>query len=146
MALSLRYPPTLHSLLDDPAYEAYFRRSVKLPPSPSTSPPWQMMAHTTEGKWKKGFFDNFTDARARALAMMEDPAIRDICIISRRKLFKTPSLATTLMSPGDEWCGRCRRPTHYRQYGSKHPALGHAPVIVGGATRCYFCGMQPTQR
>ena len=76
------------------------------------------------------------------LSLLDDDSIRDVSMISRGKVFRTPSFAHELLSPGEAWCGRCRRPTLFTPYARKHPALAHAPVIVEGINRCYFCGIQ----
>lgn len=139
---SLRYPPTLRSLLTDERYEQYFRRNVKLPQSISPNPRWQVMAETIDGTWKRGMRHTAKEAIDLTLSLLEDETIRDAAIISRGKLFKAPSFIAEHMGPGEEWCGRCRRPTLFTRYARRHPALRHAPVIVEGIRRCYFCGIR----
>jgi hypothetical protein len=143
MTTSLRYPPTLSSLLDHEDYHTYFRKNTKLLPSISPNPPWQIMAETLEGKWKRARRMTFAEASTLVDSLLDQPDVyRDVAIISRRRIFKVPSFGHELMQPGEEWCGRCRRPTLFLPYGRKHPALADAACIVEGVHRCYFCGAQ----
>lgn len=143
MTTSLRYPPTLSSLLEHEDYSTYFRRTVKLLPTISPNPRWMIMAETHEGKWKRAMRHTFKEGLVTVNRILADTEhYRDLSIISRSKLFKEPSFAHELMSPGEQWCGRCRRPSIFTLYGSTHPALRDVPVIVEGERRCYFCGIR----
>lgn len=133
--------PTLPSLLKDEDYAQYFKRNTKT--FPSTDPNrWQLMALTKEGKWRGGFRTDFRAAWDATKKLWHTDEYADIAIICRNRIFATPhALAETLCSPGQEWCGRCRRPTEFRVYYQTHHALKHAPVIVPGLRRCYYCGI-----
>lgn len=141
--LTLTYPTTLHSLLDDAQYLDYFSRYVKLHPTPAMQPRWLIMAQANDGTWKRGLKESFISARRTAEKLLGTPEIRDLSIIARPKIFKEPSWMARLTEPGDEWCGRCRRPSRFIEYnGTRHPAIPTASLIVDNMNRCYFCGLR----
>lgn len=100
------------------------------------------MIHTHELKWKRALCSTYSEAVDKAeWALDQNSLFRDVSIISRRRIFKQPSWIYSLYDDAfSRWCGRCRRPTLYLEYGHSHPALKDAPVIVEYQKRCYFCG------
>lgn len=142
MALTLmRYPTTLSSLRDDEEYEEYFRRSRKIPGVHNK--PWMLIVHTTDDKYKRGLYDKFNEAHYKLQSLPSTVAVRDWSIISRPKIFKAPKFIGRMMEPGEQWCGRCRRPSLFLPYGTSHPALrGIAAVIMPYENRCFFCGLR----
>ena len=142
MTLTLmRYPTTLSSLRDDEEYDTYFRKSRKI--IGVHDKPWMLMVHTTDDTWKRGLYNTFPEALYKLECLPPTVAVRDYAIISRPKLFKVPKFAERMTEPGDQWCGRCRRPSLFMPYGHSHPALkGIAPVIMPHENRCFFCGLR----
>lgn len=135
-------PPSLRYLLKDPAYRRYFARPPK--PHKSVSPdPWAIIAVSEELRYGKKCFPTFSDAfqYARDLMKRRDD-IMDVSIFAKNVISPTPqTLASALMSPTEDWCGRCRRPSLFRVYADYHPALRDAPVIVPDLRRCFYCGI-----
>lgn len=133
--------PTLPSLLKNEDYAEYFKRNTRC--YRSTDPNrWQIVALTHDGKWRNGFRPDFRAAWEATKKLHQSGEYADIAIVARNRVFSTPKLlAEELCAPGQEWCGRCRRPTEFRVYLRTHHALKHAPVIVPGLSRCYYCGI-----
>ncbi|QSL99588.1 hypothetical protein [Mycobacterium phage Maco2] len=133
--------PVLPSLLRHEGYAEYFKRNIRC--FRSTDPnKWQIVAVTHEGKWRNGFRPDFRTSWEATKKLWHSGEYADIAIIARNRVFSTPhALAEELCAPGQEWCGRCRRPTEFRLYLKTHHALKHAPVIVPGLMRCYYCGI-----
>lgn len=144
MTLTLmRYPVTLSSLRDNEEYNNYFFKSRKI--IGVHDKPWMLMIHTHDDTWKRGLYPDFYAALNKYEGLPESiqSNVRDYAIISRPKIFKAPKLVHALTEPGEEWCGRCRRPTLFVPFGSSHPALkGIAPVIMRNENRCFFCGLR----
>lgn len=132
-------PITLRDLLSREDYKAYFRK----PPTPfrSSSPQWAVVAISHENKYGKVYRDTFPEAFKKGKELLAREDIRDISIFCRNRVCEVPSFADELMTPAEDWCGRCRRPSLFKTYGRSHPALRDAPVIVEYARRCYFCGI-----
>lgn len=141
MTQTLRHPPTLRSLLEDKRYNKYFLTVVKQNKAIQRDP-WLIMAVTPEEKWARTTKPTWKDALHKGLELLDNPRFRDIAIISRPRIFKTPEWAHEMLEPGEDWCGRCRRPTLFNLYARRHPALRDVPVIVENTNRCYFCGMR----
>lgn len=101
------------------------------------------MAQTHDRTWKRGLRESFIAARRTAENLLTQPDIRDLSIIARPKVFREPQWMHRLMEPGEQWCGRCRRPSRFIEYnGDRHPAMPSAMGIVQGVNRCYFCGIR----
>lgn len=132
-------PTPLRSLLQDEAYKAYFRHMA--PPFASSTPQFGIIVVTKEGKYGKTSRDTFKLAWGKAWSLLENPKVADVSIYTRNRIHPAPPIAAELCKPAEDWCGRCRRPSIFRVYGTSHPALRDAPVIVEGQRRCYFCGI-----
>ena len=132
-------PITLRSLLSHEEYKEYFRRAPT--PYRSSTPQWAVVAISHEGKYGKITRPTFKEAFVKGKELLQRDDIRDISIFCRNRIAPVPIFANELMTPADDWCGRCRRPSHFRIYGRTHPALRDAPVIVSDVRRCYFCGI-----
>ena len=134
---------TLPHLLKDEEYAAYFKRNTRVFDHTGDDP-WQIVALKTNGKWANGFRPDFKSAFLAVKKLHHTGDFTDYSIVSRNRIFAVPTtLAERLCNPaaGEEWCGRCRRPTQFLYYSGHHHALRHAPVIVRGRTRCMFCGI-----
>ncbi len=121
----------------------YFKRNTRVF-EVASGQPWQIVALKNNGKWANGFRPDFMSAFKAVRKLHKSGDYADFSIVSRNRIFKTPPLlAERLCDPtsGQEWCGRCRRPTMFRPYGASHHALRHAPVIVAGRLRCFYCGI-----
>lgn len=143
---TLRHPPTLKTLLADEEYSDYYDTLPVLPDSPSVAPPWQVCVEHLKKGWLVGFLEDYEEAADLADEQIEKKKVMDVVIISRRVTFPAPSFHKRLLAPGEEWCGRCRRPTIYRYYPHGHHALKHGPIVVAGQWRCYYCGVRSTDR
>lgn len=132
-------PITLRELLLNEEYKAYFRRPPKA--HASTHDVWAIVAISHEGKYGQVLKPTFKEAFLKGKDLLKRPDIHDISIFARNTITSVPAFAPALMDSFDDWCGRCRRPTQFEYTGRKHPALRHAPVIVPGVNRCYFCGI-----
>ena len=134
---------TLPQLLKDEEYMTYFKRNTRVFQTAGQEP-WQIVALRQDGKWANGFRPDFVSAFKAIKKLHKTGSYVDYSIISRNRIFSTPRLlAERLCDPasGEEWCGRCRRPTVFRSYGRSHHALRHAPVVVLGRQRCFYCGI-----
>lgn len=134
---------TLPQLLKDEEYMSYFKRNTRVYDN-AGGQPWQVVALKKDGKWANGFRPDFKSAFLLIRKLHKSGEFEDYSIVSRNRIFNTPQvLAERLCNPaaGQEWCGRCRRPTEFLFYSRSHHALRHAPVIVEGRTRCFYCGI-----
>ncbi|AMS03625.1 hypothetical protein BJD66_gp56 [Gordonia phage Emalyn] len=132
-------PITLRDLLSYEEYKAYFKRAPR--PFMSSTPQWAIVAISHEGKYGKVFRDSFPEAFKKGKEILAREDIRDISIFCKNRIAPVPDFASHIMSPAEDWCGRCRRPSIFKLYGKTHPALRDAPVIVEHMRRCYFCGI-----
>ncbi|QNJ59560.1 hypothetical protein PP997_gp60 [Gordonia phage BigChungus] len=132
-------PITLRDLLSRDDYKDYFRRAPV--PFPSSTPPWAVVAISREGKYGKVHRDDFKSAFSTAKKILQRDDIHDVSIFCKNRISIVPSFADEIMTPAEDWCGRCRRPSIFKRYGTRHPALRDAPVIVADQRRCYFCGI-----
>src|SRR6478735_4168106 len=109
---------TLPQLLRDEEYATYFKRNTRVYEHAGENP-WQIVALRNDGKWANGFRPDFVSAFKAVKKLKSTGLYRDYSIVSRNRIFKTPALlAERLCDPvsGQEWCGRCRRPTTFRYY------------------------------
>lgn len=134
---------TLPHLLKDEEYVTYFKRNTRVFEHAGENP-WQVVALKNDGKWANGFRPTFKQAFLAVKKLHHTGEYQDFSIIARNRIFATPRVLADRLcdaASGEEWCGRCRRPTRFRYYGRSHHALRHAPVVVVGRTRCFFCGI-----
>lgn len=153
--MRLIVPPTLAELLEDEIYARYFRRNPRVPDNPLSRSPWQIIARrhpdAPGATWGRQLMPTYADAHRRARTMLGDRQWEDVAICSRAIFFKPP-VGFTWSTGRYSWCGRCRRPTLFREMKS-HPilnlsldaALRHA-IMVSKETpeRCYYCGVKQT--
>lgn len=144
--LRLVVPPTLSELLEDDVYARYFSRNPILGGDPGPSP-WRLVARRHEdddrAPWAIKDFPSFAEARRRALRVVGSGRYRDACVVSRRTFFRPP-VGFAWDHLRFRWCGRCRRPTIFREMRG-HPALrGAAVVDRDPISRCYYCGVRET--
>ncbi|QGJ96837.1 hypothetical protein PBI_CLEO_50 [Gordonia phage Cleo] len=137
----MTYPQTLQELIRIPEYRAYFRIPPKVHPS-STSTPWAVVGIAKDGRYGKVHREDFKSAFVTAKKLFQREEIRDICIFPKNTISPVPDIALTLVEPGFDWCGRCRRPSLFQRYSALHPAMKDAPVIEENQVRCYFCGIR----
>ncbi len=139
-------PPTLMELLEDEVYSRYFSRNPILPALASAEP-WRLMARRSpddpRSTWAIKDFASFADARRRALRVVGSENYVDAAVVSRVTFFRPP-LDFTWNERKFRWCGRCRRPTLFREM-TGHQALRGAAVVDGDPiSRCYYCGVRET--
>lgn len=144
--LRLVVPPTLLELLEDETYERYFSRLPLLYGDPGPTP-WRLMARRHENdqrsSWAIKDYAGYGDARRRALRLVGSGQYRDVSVVSRRTFFRPP-LDFRWDDRRWSWCGRCRRPTRFREMRG-HPALRGAAVVDHDLiSRCYYCGIRET--
>lgn len=150
--LRLVVPPTLAELLEDDVYAAWFRRNPVMPSVVPGADAWQVIgrrvAEAQGATWAVARVPSYADAYRRARRMLKDPQWEDVAACSRAVMFRPPvgfSWATGRFG----WCGRCRRPTLFREM-KIHPVLRgqlddslRRAIMVSKETpeRCYYCGM-----
>lgn len=135
---------TLPQLLRDEEYATYFKRNTRVYESADPDRRYQIVALKKDGKWANGFRPDFKSAFLAVKKLHKTGDFKDFGIVARNRIFTTPTiLAERLCDPtsGQEWCGRCRRPTVFRTYHTTHHALRHAPVTIAGRSRCFYCGI-----
>lgn len=134
---------TLPQLLRDEDYAAYFKRNTRTFATADPNP-YQVVALRNDGKWANGFRPDFVSAFKAVKKLYKTGTYKDFSIVVRNRIFTTPPILAERLcnaAEGEEWCGRCRRPTVFSYYAGRHHALRHAPVIVAGRTRCFYCGI-----
>lgn len=149
-------PPTLRVLLNNQRYRAYLKKIPRVTPS-SSGFPWQVWAQKTNGKWASRLCPTYPDSYKLVTELYPDSNYKDLCIVSRSRVFPEPGRLAVRGSgkdsytvfvpslrfwdPAFEWCGRCRRPTRFRYCPEGHRALKNAPAITFDEPyRCYYCG------
>lgn len=132
-------PTTLRSLLSIEQYREYFKRTPR--PYVASTPQFGIVAISHEGKYGKVLRSSFAEAWTKAKELMDRRDIADVSIFTRNRINPEPAFAYKIMSPAEDWCGRCRRPSLFRIYTHTHPALRDVPVIVPEVRRCYYCGI-----
>jgi hypothetical protein len=161
-------PPTLRSLVEDPAFRHYMKTLPALPNNISWGTPWAVIALRTDGKWMMGKYALYPHAWQMTVRLMRDDHIEDVSLVSRRRLFLPPTrtedykvrvkkpssgrvviekrtrvvpiLAHLIVYPYS-WCVRCRRPSSFELFTSHH-AIPRSVPIDPTAPRCTFCGMR----
>lgn len=133
-------PPTLSSLLDDDIYRKYARTVPRIPANLSAGNPWAVWAITRDGRWRGGQFPTYADGWRVVVKAIRNPAVADVSIVSRRKLFLEPAELAHLVLPPYDWCPRCRRPTMYELYDRHHAIPKHIPCDPE-KPRCLYCGL-----
>lgn len=156
---------TIHELLRDPQYRAYFLKAPKLPDhyTPEMKP-WKLaVLKHGESVWRTKRFGTYREAFEGLKKML--PTIADGAIISPALGFMPPTrtvrvkgkidpktkkqlIRTTLWRPqldGDEathyWCPHCRRPTIWKVAGLNRPARDGFVLPKGEPiNRCTICG------
>lgn len=147
--MRLLVPPSMTALWDDDVYRAYLERNPRIPDNLKHGQPWMLVAHRPHGSgkppWGHKLFTRYFDALDYGLDLL-DRHYDDVSIVSRRKLFRPP--VDFVWGHQFAWCGRCRRPTLFRNpKGDKpHHALRNASAIITSTLedlhRCYYCGMR----
>ncbi len=140
--MTILKPPTWFELMDDDVYRAYARKRPRLPVNVSYGTPWVIVARRPENSsrptWALKMMDDYALAYHRSKTIMATGDYEDIAIVSRRKLFKPP-VGLMWDDTRFSWCGRCRRPTMFREM-YKHPMMRHfAAVSLDESRRCYYC-------
>lgn len=141
--MRLLVPPTYEELLEDPVYASYAKKRPRVPENVRHGNPWMIVARRrpdAEGAtWALKMMPDYADAYRRVSKLLESGKFEDVAIVSRRVLFKPPKgfdWNTGLFA----WCGRCRRPSLFREC-TRHHALRNAPVLTEDEPeRCYYCG------
>lgn len=143
MTVTLRYPTPLATLEVDETYQKYLSRKPKMPKIPEISPAWLILGHTLKDTWVRSLESDYKEAFRKLKLLQEKPKIRDVCLVSRRKVFAKPHWLEH--SPFEEWCGRCRRPTLFQPYYlNTHHAWPDGQVWLLNEKRCFFCGIRPS--
>jgi hypothetical protein len=135
-------PPCLRELLAVPVYRTYFRQVPSRPTSVPLRNPWQVWAFNSESeRWGSRLCTAYRDAYAFTRELYQQPKYEDICVVSRSHIYDLPPQLKGLWDPYRfDWCGRCRRPTIFRNM-LNHRALKDAPVLTREEPfRCYYCG------
>lgn len=164
--------PSMRSLLDDPIYRAYMKKSPPIPDRHNTSPRWQLWIETPEHKWLTRQYTTYADAWRVGVGRYR--AGDDFTPTSRRVFYAPPGewynvrvkLTTPRKNPhtGEmtthrveerwrqtftwperdlNWCGRCRRPVYWMPLFTSHHALRQFPVVTDEDNfRCIICGIR----
>lgn len=132
-------PATLSDLLSNEDYRDYFKKSPR--PFRSSTPQFGIVGISHDNRYGMVLRPTFKEAWEKSKLLLADPRIRDVSLFARNRIVPPPIFAFDLMKPAEDWCGRCRRPSIFRIYGSYHPALKHCPVVVPEVRRCYYCGI-----
>jgi len=163
-------PPPIGELLDDPVYRAYVTRipdaSANL--SLAVGEPWQVWVRKADDRWMTGKFATYPGAWNTLVRAHRSGKATDIALVSRRVFFAPPGtweeykvkvvnprtkekrieirerwVNTFGWDPFFEWCGRCRRPTVFRNLHWTHHALRQQPCLTDDEPyRCVFCGIR----
>lgn len=141
--MKILIPPTWDELMENPVYAAYVRKRPRLPDNIAHGEPWMIAAHRVSGSqrpsWATKRVADYVTAYRRVDALLDSGEFDDAAIISLRKLWIPPQ-GFFWKRDKFAWCGRCRRPTLYRNV-TKHHALGREPVLATeDGLRCYYCG------
>lgn len=162
--------PTMATLLEDPIFRAYMKKSPPRHQANTTGKPWQIWVRTAEGKWRTGLFETYRDAWPVFVKGVRGHA--DATITSRRVFYAPPgewhqvrvrkarkptadNAATSHVvietrwrqlfhwDIGLDWCGRCRRPSYWQPLNYTHHALKRLPAITDEDNmRCVICGIR----
>ncbi len=158
---------TIHELLEDPVYKAYF---CKVPNGRLLNPhhrPWRVFIQKKDGKWGKKDFAKYSDAFKFLKKWL--PHCHDAAIMSKARRYDPPTRFVALkkhgkplyvmgsdgvkrrktkmvvwqpkLFAGDEhhdWCPYCRRPT-IRAWFSKHHNFPSG-IYNTSELRCVICG------
>lgn len=161
---------TIHDLLEDPHYKAFFLKIPKLPVVLPGSKPWRLFIKLkANGRWAQKDFESYAAAFKYFNRKRKDGQVLDAAINCRRASFAPPlryakvkgkyiigsdgirrqatkaipwQPVLDLESTDDiRWCPWCRRPTAFRYYG-KHHALSSSVglAIDPSVPRCEICG------
>jgi len=158
---------TIHELLKDPAYRAYFLRVPALPAHyTEEKKPWKLYVQLKADPrvWRSKRFGTYAaafayfkknrekiyDAAINCPAMQHQPPNKIVKV--KGKLFKGKPVTRMIVwkpkMPIDEfedhfWCGFCRRPTVFRRVTTHHALplskLGGLPIDPE-LMRCVICG------
>lgn len=134
---------TLHVLLRDPIYKAWFTQVPKVE-IPGFQPNWRVLIQVEDGRWgvAKQEFSKYSDAFNWVVKNRKK--FRDLVIYSKRQQFRPPVVKIEgkrnywPWPRGYHWCTFCRRPTLFRRL-RKHPFI---KVYDVEAPRCVICGVR----
>jgi hypothetical protein len=132
----------MRELLDDTAYRAYIRVVPWLPECMRSGNPWAVYV-ARDSRWKGGLFATYADAWGVVVRAVRNPAVDDVAIVSRRKLFAPDQSIRHVIDWSFEWCGRCRRPSMFEVFGRHHALRG---PVDGSQPRCVYCGIRREYR
>lgn len=141
--LGLLTPPTYDELMQDEVYRSWAKRRPRLPVNVSHGTPWMIVARRHEDSpgatWALKKEADYADAFRRVRKLLNSGEFVDAAIVSRRVLYKPP-MGFEWNANRFTWCGRCRRPSLFREV-SRHHALRQAPALTDDdPQRCYYCG------
>lgn len=141
MALTLNRPPTMRTLLEDPAFRKMMRTRPRLPSNlirPGMSEPWHVWILMESEKWKRGRFHTYDEAYVKMRNMLERDDVQDVAITSIRFMLPPP-IGFKWQSRKYPWCARCRRPSVFL-YRLLHRAIDFEEVNTDEPIRCFYCG------
>lgn len=145
MTLTLIRPLTMSELLSDPVYKAYILKTPRLPAGCRSATPWRVWGLRDDEKWAGKEFAEYRDAFELVKRMLRDPRYLDVAIICKPTEFGPPP--EFQVPPLMDWCGRCRRPTVFRQFYNHHAMRKWPVVSEESINRCYYCAArQPEHR
>lgn len=143
MALDLIAPPTMRDLLTDEYFRGMMRRRPRLPENlirPGLlTPPWAVWIEMTDGKWRRGKFDDYADAYRKMKEYLNREDCLDVAIVSQRFMMPPP-IGFKWQWRKYPWCARCRRPSTFFQRWT-HRAVNSPELLDSQPERCHFCGI-----
>lgn len=133
-------PPTIHTLLEDPAWRRMVKRVPLLAPPLRWGHPWAVYARRMDGRWTGGTFATYRDAWLVVVKAVRNPSYEDVSIVSRRQMFGPPE--DFVWDWPFEWCSRCRRPSSFIVRPHHHALRSCIVLTSDDPYRCYYCGMR----
>lgn len=159
---------TIHDLLEDPQYKAFFCKIPVLPESPSIKPPWRLFIQLKGDKrWRIKDFDTYPEAFNFLKKKLKAGVVHDAAIHCRRFSYPPPVVMKRIRGkyvrgsdgkerpatkradwkpklPDDlerhDWCPWCRRPTVFKYYTRHHALQKIGLPIDPSVARCNICG------
>lgn len=157
---------TIHELLEDKKYRAYFQTVPKLK-NGKTGKPWRLYVQGHDHKWRKKDFAKYSDAFKLFRKLLRKGEVRDAAINCRRQSFAPPTRMARIRNKyvtGSDgvrrqatkrvewrpklgpdhfeehlWCPWCRRPSAFKNF-SYHHAFPREMGLDTSVARCSICG------
>jgi hypothetical protein len=159
--------------MDDPIFRAYMKRVPPALHANALGKPWQVWVDLGAGRWRTGTFSTYREVWPVFVKHFKADDHRDVTITSRRVFYAPPGewykvkvrkkRRPTPDNPQPthivieerwrqtfywedvrlEWCGRCRRPSHWMPLFADHHALRRFPTVAPDDNRrCVICGIR----